>query len=108
MPAQLPLGDRRSPSSTSSPPSTLKLCVAYEADGNRYEHVPYHQSVLHNATSGLQELPGWGSDLAGATAVEDLPPAARAYLELIATEAGVPVTYAGVGPGREQYVSFAA
>ncbi len=87
---------------------TLKVCVAYEAGGKRYEHVPYHQSVLHNARPVFTELPGWGSDLAGATAVEDLPPEARAYLELIATEAGVPVTYAGVGPGREQYVSFAA
>src|SRR5690349_5845097 len=25
----------------------VKVCVAYEADGTRYEHVPYHQSVLH-------------------------------------------------------------
>ena len=33
---------------------------------------------------------------------------ARAYIELISAETGVPVTYAGVGPGRSQYVSFAA
>jgi adenylosuccinate synthase len=87
---------------------TLKVCVAYEANGVRYEHVPYHQSVLHEVTPVFEELPGWTTDLATATTVEDLPASARAYLDLISQHAGVPVTYAGVGPGREQYVSFAA
>jgi adenylosuccinate synthase len=87
---------------------SLKVCVAYEADGVRYTHVPYHQSVLHNARPVYEELPGWGTDLAGATTVDDLPAPARRYLDLIAEQAGVPVTYAGVGPGREQYVSVAA
>src|SRR4051812_36370629 len=31
-----------------APLETLEVCVAYEGeDGTRYEHVPYHQSVLH-------------------------------------------------------------
>ncbi|MGC9962449.1 MAG: adenylosuccinate synthase [Acidimicrobiales bacterium] len=87
---------------------TLKVCVAYEANGVRYEHVPYHQSVLHEVTPVFEELQGWTTDLATATTVEDLPASARSYLDLISRHAGVPVTYAGVGPGREQYVSFAA
>jgi adenylosuccinate synthase len=87
---------------------SLKVCVAYEADGVQYTHVPYHQSVLHAARPVYTELPGWRTDLAGATTVEDLPGNARRYLDLISEQAGVPVTYAGVGPGREQYVSFAA
>ncbi|MHB1986521.1 MAG: adenylosuccinate synthase [Acidimicrobiales bacterium] len=88
---------------------TLKVCVAYEGpDGERYEHVPYHQSVLHRVKPVYEELPGWQEDLAGATAVTDLPDAARRYVELIAERTGVPVSYVGVGPGREQYVSFAA
>ncbi len=86
----------------------LKVCVAYEADGTRYEHVPYHQSVLHNARPVYEEVPGWRTDLAGATSAADLPGPAQAYLDLIARHTGVPVTFAGVGPGREQYVSFAA
>jgi len=86
----------------------LKVCVAYEADGTRYEHVPYHQSVLHNARPIYEEVPGWRTDLAGATSAADLPGPAQAYLDLISRQTGVPVTFAGVGPGREQYVSFAA
>ena len=34
--------------------------------------------------------------------------AKRDYVELIANETKVPVTFVGVGPGREQYVRFAA
>jgi adenylosuccinate synthase len=88
---------------------TIKVCVAYEGpDGARYEHMPYHQSVLHAVKPIYEEVPGWGSDLAGATTVADLPEAARQYVELVAEQSGVPVTFVGVGPGREQYVSFAA
>jgi adenylosuccinate synthase len=55
-----------------------------------------------------EELPGWGEDVSGATQVRDLPVAARDYVRLIAEYAQVPVTFVGVGPGREQYVRFAA
>jgi adenylosuccinate synthase len=83
---------------------SLKVCVAYRDGEEVYDHVPYHQSVLHRATPVYKELPGWRSDLSGARKVSDLPPAARAYLDTIAEYTGVPVSYAGVGPGREQYV----
>ncbi len=33
---------------------TLKVCVAYDHDGVRYDHVPYHQSVLHEVTPGVR------------------------------------------------------
>ena len=38
----------------------LKVCVAYVGDdGERYEHVPYHQSVLHKVRPIYETLPGW-------------------------------------------------
>ena len=83
---------------------TIKVCVAYRDGDDLYEHVPYHQSVLHRVKPVYRELEGWRSDLSGARTVSDLPHAARAYLEAVAEYTGVPVTYAGVGPGREQYV----
>jgi adenylosuccinate synthase len=85
---------------------TLKVCVGYRDGDDLYDHVPYHQSVLHRAEPVYRELPGWCSDLSGARTVSDLPPQARAYLEAIAEYTGVPVSYAGVGPGREQYVAL--
>src|SRR2546421_4170632 len=87
---------------------TVKVCVAYEADGKRYEHVPYHQSVLHRVTPVYEELPGWHSDLTKVTRASELPQAAREYVAFLESLAGVPVSYVGVGPGRDQTVRLAA
>ncbi len=85
---------------------TLKVCVAYECDGARYEHMPYHQSVLHGATPVFEELPGWQADLSSATELHQLPAAAKDYLECLSAQAGVPIRLVGVGPGRDQFVRF--
>ena len=86
----------------------VKVCVAYEADGKHYDYPPYHQSVLHQVTPVYEELPGWRRDLSGATELEDLPPAAKSYVNFLAEQIGVPIKLVGVGPGREQFVRFAA
>src|SRR5207248_957418 len=80
---------------------TVKVCVAYEADGTRYEHVPYHQSVLHRVTPVYEELPGWQADLTHVTQASQLPSAALDYIAFLESLAGVPVSYVGVGPGRD-------
>ena len=87
---------------------TVRVCVAYEADGKRYEHVPYHQSVLHRVTPVYEELPGWHTDLTKVTRPSELPEAARRYVAFLEALAGVPVSYVGVGPGRDQTVRLAA
>ena len=87
---------------------TLKVCVAYDVDGVRHEHLPYHQSDLHAAKPVYEELPGWGVDLTGARERSDLPAAAVAYLDFLQEQVGVPITFVGVGPGRDQFVHFNA
>ena len=87
---------------------TVKLCVAYESNGTRFSKLPYHQSTLHQVTPIYEEMPGWLADLSGATSLADMPAAARDYVERLADEIGVPVRLVGVGPGREQFVSFAS
>jgi adenylosuccinate synthase len=86
---------------------TLRVCVAYESEGRRYDHMPYHQTVLHKATPVYEELPGWGVDTSGATELHQLPAAAKDYVHFLADQAGVPIKLVGVGPGREQFVRFA-
>jgi adenylosuccinate synthase len=83
----------------------LKVCVAYEGeDGTRYEHVPYHQSVLHKVRPVYETLPGWGVEIDHAASVGDLPSEAREYVAFLEQAAGAPVTFVSVGPGREQTV----
>ena len=81
----------------------LKICVAYEDEhGTRYDHVPYHQSVIHKVRPVYETLPGWQGEIDTATTLADLPDAARAYVARIEELAGVPVSFVGVGPARDQ------
>ncbi len=82
----------------------IKVCVAYEAGGQRYDYPPYHQSVLHEVTPIYETLPGWHQDLTGLTDAADLPVAARDYIDFLAAAIGVPISVVGVGPGRDQFV----
>ncbi|QGG96767.1 adenylosuccinate synthase [Actinomarinicola tropica] len=86
----------------------LKVCVAYEHEGERLTHLPYHQSVLHKVTPVYEELPGWDEDISGITERGDLPANARDYLAFLEAQVGIPITLVGVGPGRDQFVHFAA
>ena len=88
-----------------APLTELKVCVAYEGeDGTRYDHVPYHQSVLHKVRPVYETLPGWQSEITEAERIEDLPAAARDYVRFVERLAGVPVSFVSVGPAREQTV----
>ena len=83
----------------------LKVCVAYETpEGQRYEHVPYHQSVLHKVRPVYETLPGWGVDIERAGRIEELPLAAREYVRFVEEFAGVRVSIVGVGPSRDQTI----
>ena len=87
---------------------TLKVCVAYDIDGRRVEHLPYHQSDLHQATPIYEELPGWGTDISGVTDPADLPKHAADYIAFLEDQCGAPIRLVGVGPGREQFLDRAA
>ncbi len=87
---------------------TVKVCVAYELEGERFTHLPYHQSVVHKVTPIYEELPGWKTDLSGITERKDLPRQAEDYIAFLEAQLGVPIGLVGVGPGREQFLHFAA
>ena len=92
-----------------APFDELKICVAYEGDdGTRYDHVPYHQSVLHKVRPVYETLPGWNCEIDHCTRLEELPGAARDYVRRIQELAGVPVSFVGVGPARDQTVVLPA
>jgi adenylosuccinate synthase len=83
----------------------INVCTSYAGgDGAEFDSFPYHQTVLHHTQAKLTELRGWREDLGECRSVEDLPDAAREYLQFIAEHVGVPVALIGVGPGREQVI----
>jgi adenylosuccinate synthase len=83
---------------------TVKVCVAYQADGRRIDRFPDDQSLLHKATPVYEELAGWSTDLTSVTEPDALPDAARDYIAFLEDQMDVPIRLVGVGPGRDQYV----
>lgn len=81
---------------------TIKVCVAYEYEGERYEHFPQQQSVLFHAKPIYEELPGWkGEDISGCRKYEELPANTRAYVEYLEEVTGVPMSIISVGADRD-------
>lgn len=85
---------------------TIKVCVGYEIDGVRLTRYPDLVSDLAKVTPIYEELPGWQRSLSLCRESSELPPAARALVELIEREAGVPVSFVGVGPDRDDVIKF--
>ena len=83
---------------------SLKVCVAYEVDGQRLEHLPYHQSDLHKAVPIYEELAGWKTDISSITSPDDLPAAAADYIAFLEDQISCRIRLVGVGPGREQFL----
>ena len=69
---------------------SVKVCVAYEADGIRYTHLPYHQSTLSQGGAGLRGAARLAHGPAAATAPGDMPRAARDYVAFLSEQIGVP------------------
>jgi adenylosuccinate synthase len=85
---------------------SIKVCVAYEYEGERFESFPPHQTIFNKCRPVYEEVPGWSEDVTGAKSSEDLPKEARAYLELIESLVDTRISWVSVGPGREQTVAL--
>ncbi len=48
----------------------------------------------------FEDVQGWTEELHGARTLDDLPAAARAYVDLVSELAGAPVRTISVGPER--------
>ena len=84
---------------------TIKVCVAYECDGERYDYFPMQQSVLFHAKPIYEELPGWkGEDITGCRSFEELPANAQAYVKHLEDITGARISFVSVGPDRDQTI----
>ena len=87
---------------------TIKVCVAYEVDGRRYDYLPHLRALHDRAVPVYATLPGWRMPLDKVTERWQLPRQALDYIVFLERQLGLPIRYVCVGPGREQYIRFAA
>ncbi len=83
---------------------TLKICTAYELDGQRLTELPGDIEEFSRVQPVYEELPGWEQTLAGARTIDDLPAAAQRYMRRIEEIVGIPVVCVSVGAERGETI----
>ena len=83
----------------------IGICVGYEVGGRVTDEFPASLAELEAAKPVLEFVPGWKCDTSKARSWNDLPPAARAYLERMAQLVDSAVAIVSVGPRRDQTFS---
>ena len=82
----------------------IKLCVAYELDGERVWDFPGSAALLERCKPIYETHPGWHSSTRKLRKLEDLPRGARAYVDRLEELVGVPVDIISTGPHRDQTI----
>jgi adenylosuccinate synthase len=82
----------------------LRVCLAYEIDGRRVDQPPTTQHAWARATPIYEEMPGWQEDLGEARTLDELPLAARRYIDKLSALVEAPVALVSIGAGREQTI----
>ncbi len=86
---------------------TIKICVAYECDGERIETVPASVRKLARCKPIYEEVSGWMEPTSDISEYADLPEKARAYVERLCEVTGVPLGILSVGPSRHSTMRIA-
>jgi adenylosuccinate synthase len=81
----------------------IPVCTRYRLpDGTETREFPAHQSDFHHAEPVYDVIDGWGAELGDCAAIDELPDAARRYVDFVERELEVRVTWIGTGREREQ------
>ncbi|MBI3204534.1 MAG: adenylosuccinate synthase [Myxococcales bacterium] len=85
----------------------VKICVAYDTPHGRVDELPVDLIDRPGlATPVYDELDGWKEPLSAARSLDDLPGAARRYVDFITAGAGVPLYLVSVGPRRAESIEL--
>ncbi len=81
----------------------IPVSVRYRIRGEETDVFPFPDE-LEDAEAVIETLEGWTCDISGVRRWEDLPEAARRYVEYIEEAIGCPITYISVGPERDSII----
>jgi len=84
--------------------SELKLCTGYRLNGRVIDLLPMGSDEVADCQPVLESLTGWAESTAGVTTVDELPMAARAYLERIETLCDTRIDIISTGPERNETI----
>lgn len=83
---------------------TLKICTAYNYNGETITHLPYNIEA-DRITPIYTEVKGWKADLTKMTEASQLPSELMEYIDFLEKELEVPIKIVSVGPNRKQTIT---
>ncbi len=83
---------------------TVKICVAYDVDGERRSTPPGAAEALARCRPVYEEMPGWQESTAGVSRLEKLPSPARHYLDRLTELTGSPIDIISTGADRDETI----
>jgi adenylosuccinate synthase len=81
---------------------TIKISIGYELDGERIQRMPARIEDFARCVPVYEELPGWHCSTKDVRRYEDLPNAAKAYIDRLEELTGARVGIVSVGPRRSE------
>jgi len=87
--------------------SEIKICVAYDIDGKRYDYLPASPALQARAQPIYETFEGWSESTYGARSWVELPATAVKYVRHIEELVGAPVTLLSTSPEREDTILMA-
>ncbi|MDZ4797782.1 MAG: adenylosuccinate synthase [Bryobacteraceae bacterium] len=85
----------------------IPVCVAYEIGGKRVEDMPATNRGIETIQPVFEYLPGWTCSTRGVSSYDELPVAARTYVEFLEKQSGVEVGCVSTGPERTETMVMA-
>ena len=83
---------------------TIKVCVGYQdANGNAISW-PASSEQFDQVVPVYEEMPGWTESTVGAQSLDDLPQAARDYVQYLEKAVGAPIDIVSTGPDRVETI----
>jgi len=82
----------------------IKVCVAYEIDGEISREFPSSTSVFSRCQAVYKTLSGWQQSTAECRSLDDLPKEALDYLKFLAELMKVPIAVVSLGASRDQTI----
>jgi adenylosuccinate synthase len=83
---------------------TLKIAVSYTLNGTPMDEPPAGADLIEQCAPVYIEMPGWSESTVGVKTYDDLPQAAKDYLNKIEELTGTPVAIISTGPDRAETI----
>lgn len=84
----------------------IAVCTGYEYEGDLHTEFPGDLSTVDKVVPRYEWMEGWQKPTGDARRIEDLPPAARAYVDRLQELIETRITYVSVGTRRDQIIGL--